>query len=106
MKTLNAILKVVTALAAVASAIYIVATYGEEIVAWAKKLWASLPKCPSCEEAMPEVEVVHEEAPVAPVAPEAPEAPAEPEAPVAPEAPAAPQVPANEPVAEDNDFAE
>ena len=105
MKTLNAILKVVTALAAVAGAIYIVATYGEEIVAWAKKLWASLPKCPSCEEAMPEVEVVHEEAPVAP---EAPEAPAEPEAPVAPaeEAPAAPQVPANEPVAEDNDFAE
>lgn len=106
MKTLNAILKVVTALAAVAGAIYIVATYGEEIVAWAKKLWASLPKCPSCEEAMPEVEVVHEEAPVAPEAPEAPEAPAEPEAPVAPEAPAAPQVPANEPVAEDNDFAE
>jgi len=105
-KTLNAILKVVTALAAVAGAIYIVATYGEEIVAWAKKLWASLPKCPSCEEAMPEVEVVHEEAPVAPEAPEAPEAPAEPEAPVAPEAPAAPQVPANEPVAEDNDFAE
>lgn len=105
MKTLNAILKVVTALAAVAGAIYIVATYGEEIVAWAKKLWASLPKCPSCEEAMPEVEVVHEEAPVAP---EAPEAPAEPEAPEAPaeEAPAAPQVPANEPVAEDNDFAE
>lgn len=104
MKTLNAILKVVTALAAVAGAIYIVATYGEEIVAWAKKLWASLPKCPCCEEAMPEVEVVHEEAPVAP---EAPEAPAEPEAPVAPaEAPAAPQVPANEPVAEDNDFAE
>lgn len=105
MKTLNAILKVVTVLAAVASAIYIVATYGEEIVAWAKKLWASLPKCPSCEEAMPEVEVVHEEAPAAP---EAPEAPAEPEAPEAPaeEAPAAPQVPANEPVAEDNDFAE
>lgn len=105
MKTLNAILKVVTALAAVAGAIYIVATYGEEIVAWAKKLWASLPKCPSCEEAMPEVEVVHEEAPAAP---EAPEAPAEPEAPEAPaeEAPAAPQVPANEPVAEDNDFAE
>lgn len=105
MKTLNAILKVVTALAAVAGAIYIVATYGEEIVAWAKKLWASLPKCPSCEEAMPEVEVVHEQAPVAP---EAPEAPAEPEAPEAPaeEAPAAPQVPANEPVAEDNDFAE
>lgn len=101
MKTLNAILKVVTALAAVAGAIYIVATYGEEIVAWAKKLWASLPKCPCCEEAMPEVEVVHEEAP------EAPEAPAEPEAPEAPaEAPAAPQVPANEPVAEDNDFAE
>ena len=99
MKTLNAILKVVTVLAAVASAIYIVATYGEEIVAWAKKLWASLPKCPSCEEAMPEVEVVHEEAPEAPAEPEAPEAPAE-------EAPAAPQVPANEPVAEDNDFAE
>ena len=51
MKTLNAIVKVVTALAAVAGAVYIVATYGEQIVAWAKKVMSSLPKCPCCEKA-------------------------------------------------------
>ena len=46
MKTLNALVKVLTALAAVAGAAYVIATSGEQIVAWAKKLLASLPKCP------------------------------------------------------------
>lgn len=46
MKALNTIVKVLTALAAVAGAVYIVATYGEQIVAWAKKMLNALPKCP------------------------------------------------------------
>ncbi len=65
MKTLNAIVKILTALAAVAGAVYVVATYGDQIVAWAKKLWASMPKCPCYEEAAP----VAEEAPVEEAAP-------------------------------------
>ena len=44
MKTLTAIVKVLAALAAVAGAVYVVATYGDQIVAWAKKLLSSLPK--------------------------------------------------------------
>lgn len=88
MKTLGAIIKVLTALATVAGAIYIIATYGDKIVAWAKEMMA---KCPctvsvSCEK---EADVV-EEAPVAEEAPAeeepAVEAPAEETAPVADEA--------------------
>ena len=63
------IVKILTALAAVAGAIYIVATYGEQIVAWAKKIWSKMPQCPSCEEA----EIVEEAAEVAEEAPEAAE---------------------------------
>ena len=37
MKAFNTFLKILTAIAAVAGAIYIVATYGEQIVAWAKR---------------------------------------------------------------------
>ena len=96
MKTLNVVVKVLAALAAAAGAVYVVATYGEQIVAWAKKLLASLPKCPCCERA---AEAASE--------PEA--APAE--EPAAEEAPAeepAPEVVVNEgePVAEETDFAE
>lgn len=43
MKTLNTIVKVITALAAVAGAIYIIASYGDKIVAWAK---SAIAKCP------------------------------------------------------------
>ena len=45
MKLFNKIAKIVAALAAVAGAVYVVATYGEQIVAWCKKLLASLPCC-------------------------------------------------------------
>ena len=38
MKTFTIIAKVVAALAAVAGIVYVVATYGDKIVAWAKKL--------------------------------------------------------------------
>ena len=44
------IVKILTALATVAGAVYIIATYGEQIVAWCKKIWNMLPKCPACEE--------------------------------------------------------
>jgi len=96
------IVKILTALATIAGAVYIIATYGEQIVAWAKKVWAAMPKCPSCEE----TEIVEEtvEEPAAEEAVE--EAPAE-EVP-APEAEEAPEVVVaeNEPVAAEEDFAE
>lgn len=102
MKTL---IKLIAALAAVVGAIYAVATYGEQIVAWARSFMSKLPKCPCCQECA-EPEDAAEEAP----AEEAPEAPAAEEAPVE-EAPApAEEAPVEaaptEPVAEDNDFAE
>ena len=91
-------IKILTALAAVAGAVYMVATYGDQIVAWAKKVLASLPKCPCCqkEEA---AEVAAEEVPVE-------EAPAEEAAEeVVIEVPAeeAP-IDEKEPVAEEADF--
>lgn len=45
MKILSTVLKIVAALAALAGIIYIIATYGDKIVAWAKKM---LGKCPCC----------------------------------------------------------
>ena len=106
MKVFANIMKILTALATVAGAIYIVATYGEQIVAWAKKLWASLP-CPCCEEAAEEVaeEVAVEEVAVeeAPATEEAVEEPAAEE--VAVEEVAEEAAPAvEEPVAEEADF--
>ena len=81
------ILKILTALATIAGAVYIIATYGEQIVAWAKKLWNAMPKCPNCEEA----EIIEEF--------EAEEVSAEEPAPEV-------VVAENEPVAEEADFAE
>ena len=99
MKALNTIIKILTALAAIAGVVYIVATYGEQIVAWCKKTLENLPKCPKCEEAEDadiEVEITVEEP--------AEEVPAE-EAPAA-EADFAPEAAEAEPVAEEHDFAE
>ena len=89
MKTLNAIVKVLAVLAAVAGAIYVIAAYGDKIVAWAKRVIGCCP----WDEGMEEEEAPAEEAPVAETPAE--EAPAE-------EAPAAEEVPAvedNAPVA-------
>ena len=99
------IVKILTALAAVAGAIYLIATYGEQIVAWAKKLWNAMPQCPNCEESEVVEEFVEES-----TAEEAVEEPAAEEIPVE-EVPAeepAPEivVAENEPVAEEADFAE
>ena len=90
MKVANTIIKILTALAAVAGVVYIVATYGEQIVAWCKKTLESLPKCPKCEEAEDadiEVEItVEETAEEAPAEEAAEEVPAAEEADFAPEA--------------------
>lgn len=46
MKNVALIAKVLTAVAAIVGAAYLVATYGEQVVAWAKKLLATCPcKC-------------------------------------------------------------
>lgn len=93
------ILKILTALATIAGAVYIIATYGEQIVAWAKKLWNAMPKCPNCEEAEIIEEFEAEEVSA--------EEPAAEEVPVVEEEPAPEVVVAeNEPVAEEADFAE
>ena len=99
MKAMNTIIKILTALATIAGIVYIVATYGEQIVAWCKKTLENLPKCPKCEEAEDadiEVEITVEEP--------AEEVPAE-EAPAA-EADFAHEAAEAEPVAEEHDFAE
>ena len=99
------IVKILTALATIAGAVYIIATYGEQIVAWAKKVWAAMPKCPSCEEA----EVVEEVVEEADTAEEAAEEAVAEEIPVE-EAAAEPTpevvVAEHEPVAAEEDFAE
>ena len=99
MKAMNTIIKVLTALAAVAGVIYIVATYGEQIVAWCKKTLESFPKCPCCEKDA----VVEEAAEVEEPAVEEPAA----------EEVAAEEIPVEEvlvsddaPVADEADFAE
>ena len=58
MKILSAIAKIVAALAFIAGVVYLIATYGDKIVAWAKKL---LP-CKCCEEAEAENAEAAEEA--------------------------------------------
>ncbi len=87
---MKTIAKVLTALAAVAGVVYVVATFGDKIVAWAKKL------LPTCE---PKVEVEVE------VVADAEEAPAEEAAPAeAEEAPADEAADEAAPVAEEADF--
>ena len=39
------VLKILTALAAIAGTVYVIATYGDKIVAWAKDILASFPCC-------------------------------------------------------------
>ena len=111
MKTVNTIVKIVTALAAIAGAVYLIATYGDKIVAWAKKLLDSCPckcncdiedcadcdcqaDCPCAEADDEEVEVEIEEVPAAEEAP-VEEVPAEEVV-----------IEDGEPVAEEEDFAE
>ena len=97
MKAANTIIKILTALAAVAGVIYIVATYGEQIVAWCKKTLASLPKCSCCEKDEAVEEAAEEAAAEEVVA----------EEPAAEEVPVEEAVAADDaPVAAEEDFAE
>jgi hypothetical protein len=103
MKALNNIVKILTALAAVAGAVYLIATYGDKLVAWAKGLLGKCSCC--CGNCECECECAEEAAPV-----EEEAAPAEEEAPVEEEVPAeeAPVeevvIEENEPVADEADF--
>lgn len=101
MKIANTIIKILTALATIAGIVYIVATYGEQIVAWCKKTLEKMPKCPKCEEAEEDAEIEVEITVEEP----AEEAPVE-EAPAAEEADFAPEAAETEPVADEADFAE
>ena len=40
--TVGTILKIVAALATIAGIVYVIATYGDRIVAWAKRLWEKM----------------------------------------------------------------
>ena len=93
MRVFSTIMKIVAAAAAIVGAVYVAATYGDQIVAWAKKTLSSLSNCPCCKREAPAVE----EAPVE-------ESPAE-EAP-AEKAPAeeAPDAVESVPEADDSDF--
>ena len=95
-------LKILAALAAAVGTVYVIATYGEKIVAWAKNLLASCPCC-KCECECETVEEVTEDAPVEEAAkePAAEEAPAE--EPVT-EGEVEIVIEGNEPVAEEADF--
>ena len=80
MKTTKLIANILVTLAAIAGAVYVIATYGEQIAAWCKKILASLPCCNDVEveveaEAEEAVEEVAAEEAVEEVAAE--EAPAE-----------------------------
>ena len=90
-------MKILAALAAVVGIVYVVATYGDKIVAWAKNLLASCPCCnKECE--VVEEDFVTEETPVVE------EAPAEEETPVTEGPEVEIVVESNEPVAEEADF--
>ena len=111
MKTINTIIKIVTALAAIAGAIYLIATYGDKIVAWAKKLLDSCPcKCTcdiedcadcDCQADCPCADADDEDIEV-----EIEEVPAEEEAPVEETPTEEVVIEEGEPVAEEEDFAE
>lgn len=90
-------MKILAALAAIVGVVYVVATYGDKIVAWAKNLLASCSCCNS------ECEVVEEDF-VTEEAPAAEEAPDEEETPVTEGPEVEIVVESNEPVAEEADF--
>lgn len=104
--SMKTVMKLLAALAAVAGAVYVIATYGEQIVAWCKKVMAMLPKCDcececegcDCDEPCDDCKCACEAAPAEEAAAEeaASEEPAE-EVPVV-------EIAADEPVANEEDF--
>lgn len=49
MKAFTIVMKVLAALATVAGAVYLIATYGDKIAAWAKKMLGSCKCCCECD---------------------------------------------------------
>ncbi len=49
MKVISTLLKILAAMAAVAGVVYVIATYGDKIVAWAKGLLGSCDYCADCD---------------------------------------------------------
>lgn len=99
MKTTKRIANILVTLAAIAGAVYVIATYGEQIAAWCKKLLASLPCCDNNVEVVEEAPA--EEAAAEEVVEEVVEEAAAEEAP----AEEAAEEKAEEAVAEETDFA-
>ncbi len=108
MKAFKVIMKIVAALIAAAGVVYVAATYGDKIVAWAMSMLKRMESCPCCCKGADDADVPAEDVPAVEEVPaeevpveEAPveEAPAE-EAP-AEEAPAADETAV---VADDADF--
>ena len=63
MKTVNIIVKILAALAAVAGVVFVIAKFGDKIVAWAKKMIGCCPcdgDCECCDEECFEEEAVEE----------------------------------------------
>ena len=105
MNAFKTVMKILTALAAIAGIIYIIATYGDKIVAWAKNLVENCPckcKC-NCDS---ECACKCEGGCDCQCECECEEAPAEEAAPVAEEVIEEVIVEAGEPVADEADFAE
>lgn len=50
MKVFSVIAKIIAVLSAVIGAVYVLATYGDKIVAWCKNLIDSLPECSFCDD--------------------------------------------------------
>lgn len=98
MNGLKVLVKIAAAIAAVAGAVYLISTYGDKIVAWAKNLMAKCPCHCGTEEAP--AEETADTLETAPVAEEAAEPAAEETAPVAEE----PAAEADAPVADESDF--
>ena len=84
MKTFNTVMKVLAVLAAVAGAIYVIAAFGDKIVAWAKRVIGCCPWDEGMEETE-EPKAAEEAAPAAEAPAEEPKAAAEDNAPVASE---------------------
>lgn len=104
---MKTVLKVLTALAAIAGTVYVIATYGDKIVAWAKKILASCPCCSNTCECACEGEGECECGGECKCTEEAAAEEAVAEEPVVEEAPVEEIViEENEPVANEEDFAE
>lgn len=106
MNKFSTFMKILSALAAVVGAVYIIATYGDKIVAWAKQLMGCNAKPIASFHYTAAEDCTEEKAEPAEEAAEATAAAAEeaPEAPAAESAPEAPAADESTPVANEEDF--